>query len=1282
MTRMPGWGRRAIRWTIGTVAALIIVLALVVSVGRQLIPLVAEYRADVEAKIVETTGIPTHIGTLQGDWHGLVPRIVATDVQVGDGENPIRIDAVAMRLDALGSVLGGSLKLSSIELQGIHLALRETEDGRWQVDGLPVRNDEPFDPARVVDALSRVGLIAVRNAQLTLQPQGAEPVVLSYIDVALHGGSGEQRLDGRMNLPNGAPLSLSVRGQLALDDLRQSRARIYASLPQADWAEWIPTRLTQDYRVQTLKAGAELWLNWDKGSADHAVVRLNAGDIDVGRDGVSPADIKDLSVTAFLDRVEAGYQIQINDLAATLGGDRWGGVDMMIRQHPRHADEPSAWTVAVDRLDLAPLTPLALAVAPLPKAAYEAVKAIAPHGVLRNINARFTPSAAPESRLQVSANLERVGFGAFHGAPAAENVSGSVRGGLDRGTLDVDSDDFMLHLADLFPRPWHYDHAGGRLTWTFDDDAFTLVGHYLRVEGPVGRAAGDFLIRLKRDHDQESYMDLRVGLRDGDASHTPDYIPTRAPAMDAQLSEWLTTAIQGGRVDEGYFQYQGSLKKASPATARRMNLYAKVRDAELEYQKGWPLLHETAGEVFVEDTHVRVTAPYGRVLESRVNDVDVDIAKAADGIVHLKLKGQVDGSLSDGLKTLRGAPIPAAKLFTDWRGNGPLKGDLDLDIPFRKNVPPRVIANFETRGATFSIKDPDLELEQLAGRFRFDSERGLSSPEVTGSVLGQLFKGRLLAQGTDGQIRTRIEATGEMPVERITQWLKFDRPIPASGRVPYLLALNLGESGSELSVDSTLEGTVIDLPAPFGKQASEARPGKFRMTLGAPEQRFWAGYDDQASLSLALPENDWSKARGELRLGGGQAGLPNAMGMLITGSIDDADLSDWQAINQRYAGGTSVSSADNGAPSQPDSRLLRRVDLRFQHLRAFGQDAQNARLTVTREPSRWLIGLDSSLAVGTAAVPDGAEIPIEIALSRLQLPPAEPVADTGVPAPDRPDPLEDFAPTDLPPLNVRIDRLAQGGDVLGAWSFNARPASDGARFDNLDLELKKGLKLTGALDWTGKAGSTSTAYQGRLDGRNLSEVLLAWGFAPTATSEDFRLEVKGSWPGSPAAVSLKGFSGQMDARLRRGAFVEVEGSASALRVFGLLNFNAIGRRLRLDFSDLLGRGLAYDEVKGTLNATRGIYVTANPITLNGPSSNIQIDGKLDMVTERIDADMTVALPLTNNLPLAALIVGAPAIGGALFVVDRLLGDRVSRMASVHYKVEGPLRDPKMTFERP
>lgn len=199
------------------------------------------------------------------------------------------------------------------------------------------------------------------------------------------------------------------------------------------------------------------------------------------------------------------------------------------------------------------------------------------------------------------------------------------------------------------------------------------------------------------------------------------------------------------------------------------------------------------------------------------------------------------------------------------------------------------------------------------------------------------------------------------------------------------------------------------------------------------------------------------------------------------------------------------------------------------------------------------------------------------------------------------------------------------------------------RFDELDLDLQ-GLKIGGSAGWSGEPGSTRSWYKGRLQGEDLGEVLKAWGYAPSVTSESFRLDADGNWPGSPAWFSLKRFSGNLDPALRNGQFVEVQGSAQALRVFGVLNFNSIGRRLRLDFSDLLGKGLSYDRVKGNLQASNGLLVTNEPITLTGPSSNLELKGNLDVRNERIDAKLLVTLPVTNNLPLAALIVGAPAIG--------------------------------------
>src|SRR5690606_40139600 len=70
----------------------------------------------------------------------------------------------------------------------------------------------------------------------------------------------------------------------------------------------------------------------------------------------------------------------------------------------------------------------------------------------------------------------------------------------------------------------------------------------------------------------------------------------------------------------------------------------------------------------------------------------------------------------------------------------------------------------------------------------------------------------------------------------------------------------------------------------------------------------------------------------------------------------------------------------------------------------------------------------------------------------------------------------------------------------------------------------------------------------RSEGSDLADVLRAWDFAPTLSSKRFRLDVDGRWPGSPAAVSLAGFSGVMGGRMDEGQVRELDGNASALRV--------------------------------------------------------------------------------------------------------------------------------------
>ncbi len=1240
----------------------LILAALYVSLGRQLVPVIAEYRAEVQEKAQAALGMPIALGRLEGRWEGFAPRLLAHDVLLGEGDSAMRLDRIAIVPDLAASLWARAWRLSRLEFSGVQLSVAEDAEGKWRVEGLPARTEQkPPEPQKILESLQRVRGLALRNSQITLEPFGEPPLTLSYTDLGLLVDGERLRLDGRSILPDGQPLALRIEGRVQPQRWQHAEAQVYLSLPQSDWAAWLPRRLTADWHLQTLKMGGELWATWREKALERAVLRINAPQLITSFADREPVQLEDLGGEAYIDRNEQGYRLLLDRLAFDLEGERWGDARIQVQQDQTQQH----WQLQADRLGIAPIATLVRALAPLPPAATETLTALQPSGTLRNLQLDYRPQMESPQRLQFAANLDRISFAAHNWIPAVGNASGSIRGDMGGGELRLDSDDFSLQLAPLYPEPWRYRHAGGRLTWTLDEQAFTLAAPYLRIDGEEGKIAGDFLIRLARDPAAEDYMDLRVGLSEGDARFTEKYLPTRSPALSPALVSWLKEAIRSGTVEQGYFQYQGALSKGASDSARSLSLYFKVRDAELAFQPGWPVLQQGRGEVLIEDSGVRVRLAEGRILDSHVRDATADIPRVGAGNVpQLAVKGQVASSLADALKLLQEAPIGTGEIFAGWQGQGALSGALDLQIPLGKGTP-RVIVDFASDDAKLKIPEPELAFEQLSGSFRYDTARGLSAEAIQARLFGAPVKGKAVATGAPGKPASRVEAQGAVGLKRLAEWLAIGQSLPASGELPYQLRLDLAGEDSQLQIDSSLQGLRIDLPAPFGKPARERRDTSLRMSLQGAERRYGVRHGSLAALTFAAPPGAWAQGRGELRLGPGAANLPASAGLYVRGRLPQLDLKAWQAVLEQHG---------KAQAQQTTGSLLRRAQVDIDRFEGFGTRIDNLGLDLRRMSEAWDLGLRSSIISGSVRLPDAESGIIVADLQRLRLPAA---AQSNEAVKERPDPLADVDPQSLPAMDVAIERVSLGDDVLGAWALKLRPVSGGTEFRDIALDLK-GLKITGNGGW----GSAQTWYKGRLEGRNLADVLLAWGFAPSVTSDSFRLDVDGQWPGSPAWFAMARYSGSMRPRLRKGQFVEIDGSAQALRVFGVLNFNSIGRRLRLDFSDLFSKGLSYDRLDGRLLAKEGVFNTREPITVSGPSTNLELDGRLDMARDEIDAKLLVTLPISNNLPLAALIVGAPAIGGALFVVDKLLGDRVARFASVQYDVKGPWQAPKISFDKP
>ena len=75
-----------------------------------------------------------------------------------------------------------------------------------------------------------------------------------------------------------------------------------------------------------------------------------------------------------------------------------------------------------------------------------------------------------------------------------------------------------------------------------------------------------------------------------------------------------------------------------------------------------------------------------------------------------------------------------------------------------------------------------------------------------------------------------------------------------------------------------------------------------------------------------------------------------------------------------------------------------------------------------------------------------------------------------------------------------------------------------------------------------------------------------------------------------------------------------------------------------------------------------------------------LNGSIDLENETVEKSMEVSLPVTANLPVVGVLLGAaPQVAGAVFLIDKLIGDQLQQFTTIRYRVSGGWDDPQITI---
>ena len=267
----------------------------------------------------------------------------------------------------------------------------------------------------------------------------------------------------------------------------------------------------------------------------------------------------------------------------------------------------------------------------------------------------------------------------------------------------------------------------------------------------------------------------------------------------------------------------------------------------------------------------------------------------------------------------------------------------------------------------------------------------------------------------------------------------------------------------------------------------------------------------------------------------------------------------------------------------------------------------------------------------------------------------------------------------MPPVRAEIADLTYGDHQLGGMQLTASPTASGLSFEEILFE-KPEMTITGVGVWERPRDRSRSKFTIDLKADKLHKMLDNFGYDTTAIKAGkTRMSIDAGWEGSPDEFSLDKLAGTLDIRVKKGQLLEV--SPAAGRLFGLLSIQTLPRRLTLDFTDLFGKGLAFDKITGNFNIANGNAYT-NDLHLTGPSADVLISGRTGLSDQDYDQLVTVTPQIANNLPLASALLGPVGIGvgAALYLADNMFGlidNNLNKMLSYQYTITGNWHNPKI-----
>ncbi|MCC6534926.1 MAG: TIGR02099 family protein [Burkholderiales bacterium] len=1254
---IPLWSWRVSLYS--SLGAIVLIGGLILGLRYYLLPNIESYRGELERVLTRATGQRIAIGSVSADWAGWRPHFSLGEVVVYDraGRPALELSRIDNALSWL-SLLLLEPRFHSLYIHKPQLAVRRAPDGKLSVAGIVL--DDGEREGGFADWLFRQREVVIADASISWidEMRAAPELRLEQVTFRLHNDYYRHRFGLRARAPAELAGLLDVRGDLtgaSVAEIARWQGQLYAQLDYVDlpaWKHWVdlPIDIAQG------RGAVRAWVDVGQQRVTGFIADVRLADVSTRlAPELEVLDLADVSGRLGWQGWSAGFEVFARDLRArAVAGHSFRPADFTLRRSQGGKDKTLRGELKASVLDLDALAQLA-AHLPLDAEFRTALERYAPRGSVHGLEAKWSGDWPP-AQYELKARFDGLAVDAVGALPGLSGISGTVAATEKRGTMTLANRGMQIALPRAFAEPLAFDQASGQIQWTasgaeYDvrlgevkfsntDLAGTLHGSYHVVPGERGVA------------------DLTGALTRADARAVARYLPV---VVGRATRDWLQSALVAGHSNDVKLRLKGNLADFPFDRAGKglFQVTAKARDGVLRYASGWPRIENIAADLNFIGGRMEVRSSSATILGAQLSRVLAVIPDLVQPKELLEVSGEADAPTSEFLRFIAESPVGAMiERFTDGmeaQGSGRL--GLKLHIPLRALGESRVAGSFQFLNNRLRV-DADLPpLEQVNGRLEF------TEASVRGQgIAAQVFGGPALINVSTQEQGVAVTASGRANVDQLKK--RFDHPLlqAVSGTSDWRSSIRVRAKQADFRVESGLQGITSTLPAPLAKAAGDTLPLRFeRRIVGEQQDQIEVGLGNLAGARIVRRRDGAQFVVERAAIGlGTEPPAAEAPGLWLRGELASLDLDSWRGLL-----GKSGLAGPNALP-------LAALDLKLGSLDALGRRFTEVALSAREQTGNWRARISARELAGEIGWRPEGKGQIVARLQRLALP--APLERLDAPASAQQQPAE------YPALDLVVEDFHHKARALGRLELLAVPDGRNWLIERLHIRNADGqLSADGTWQWQARIPHTQMNF--RLEVGDIGKFLARMGYAEGVKGGTATLGGTLTWTGAPQDLDYPSLAGNITVEARRGQFAKLEPGIGKL--LGILNLQALPRRVALDFKDVFSEGFSFDTIGGTLRVQRGIGTT-DGFRISGPSAKIVMSGEVDLVRETQKLRVRVTPIIGDSVAAATALLGGPVAGLGVFLAQRLLNDPLGQLIAYDYAVTGTWSDPavnKIALER-